>query len=134
MKKPKPAVRDDDPWHLAGFEPPPYRRRIRRCYYLVSALKDDTICFVAESRKPYTKRGTKGEFIDVDGCYGRWDYDASYPGKETDANRIIVMTAIAHKLNTKKVIREMVGTRLDRIERQLATISHLLAKRTGKSP
>lgn len=117
---------NNDPWHVADFRPPPRRPRLRPCFYMVQALKDGTICFVSESRKPYTKRGTKGKFIDVDGCFGSWDCDGTYPAKQTDANRIILMTAIANRLNTKKVVREMVSERLDRIEQRLEAIEALL--------
>lgn len=130
MSECKHSDQTDDPWNLEGLKPP-RRRPVRHpSYYFVQALKDGTICFVCEARKPYTRRGTERKFIDEDGCFGSWECDASYPGKEPDANRIILMTAIANKLNTKKALREMVDKRLDRIEQQLAAITRLLEQRT----
>ena len=93
-------------------------------------MRDGTICFAAEMRKPYTRKGAKGEYIDRDGCHGDWRLRVPIPAELSEANRTIYMTSITNKLNTKKLLREMVGQRLDRIEQQLSAIQALLDSRS----
>jgi hypothetical protein len=92
------------------------------------ALKDGTVLFAYEDRKPYRRPGERDQFVDEDGCYGWSIMDAKYPAQNKDANRIIITTAMVNALNVRKAIRNQVEKRLDRIETQLSKVTEMLER------
>lgn len=109
------------------------RPRKRPVNFWVQALRDGTIVFAAAQRRPYHKKGTPKRFIDEDGCFGWSLFDVPRLADLTDAQRIIAVLSMTQKLNTKKMLREQVEARLERIEKQLEAVIVRL-DRLGNQP
>lgn len=104
------------------------RPRKRLVNFWVQALRDGTIVFAAAQRRPYHKKGRPKQFIDEDGCFGWSLFDQPVLAKLTDTQRIIAVLSMTQKLNTKKMLREQVEARLERIEKQLETVVATLGR------
>lgn len=102
------------------------RPRKRPVTFWVQALKDGTIVFAAAQRRPYHKKGTPKPFVDEDGCFGWSLFDQPVLAELTDTQRIIAVLSMTQKLNTKKLLREQVEARLDRLEARVEEILSLL--------
>lgn len=98
------------------------RPRKRPVNFWVQALRDGTIVFAAAQRRPYHKKGRPKPFVDEDGCFSWSLFDEPVLAKLTDTQRIITVLSITQKLNTKKMLREQVEARLERIEKQLEVV------------
>jgi hypothetical protein len=106
--------------------------RKRPVNFWVQVLRDGTIVYAGPMRRPYHKKGRPKPFIDEDGCFGWSQFGVQPLADLTDAQRIIAVLSMTQKLNTKKLLREQVEARLERIEKQLeAVISKL--NRLGES-
>lgn len=91
-------------------------------YYSVHALRDGTIWFAAQVRKPPKNKKPK---IDEDGVC-RWFLDETEPCRLSDSGKSVRHTAVAVALNTKKLIRDRVEKKLDLILKRLDDISERL--------
>jgi hypothetical protein len=109
------------------------RPRTRPVNFWVQALRDGTIVFAAAQRRPYPKKGRPKPFIDEDGCFGWSLFDVPRLADLTDAQRIIAVLSMKQKLNTKKLLREQVEARLERIEKQLEAVMVRLDRLGGAS-
>lgn len=98
------------------------RPRKRPVNFWVQALRDGTIVFASSQRRPYHKKGRPKQFIDEDGCFGWSLFDQPVLAKLTDTQRIIAVLSMTQMLNTKKLLREQVESRLERIEKQLEAV------------
>lgn len=98
------------------------RPRKRPVNFWVQALRDGTIVYAGAMRRPYHKKGTPKRFIDEDGCFGWSQFGVQRLADLTDAQRIIAVLSMTQKLNTKKLLREQIETRLERIEKQLEVV------------
>ena len=80
------------------------------------------LVFAAAQRRPYHKKGRPKPFVDDDGCFGWSLFDQPVLAKLTEAQRIIAVLSMTQKLNTKKLLREQVESRLERIEKRLEEV------------
>jgi hypothetical protein len=102
------------------------RPRKRPIHFWVQALKDGTIVFAAAQRRPYHKKGTPKPFVDEDGCFGWSLFNQPILAELTDTQRIIAVLSMTQKLNTKKLLREQIEKRLERLEARVEEIlAHL---------
>lgn len=85
-------------------------------------MRDGKIVFAAAQRRPYHKRGAPKPFVDEDGCFDWSLFDVPRLADLTDAQRIIAVLSMTQKLNTKKLFKEQVEARLERIEKQLEAV------------
>ena len=102
------------------------RPRKRPVNFWVQVLRDGTIDFAAAQRRPYHKKGTPKPFVDEDGCFGWSLFDQPVLAKLTDTQRIIAVLSMTQKLNTKKLLREQVEARLDRLEARVEEMLSLV--------
>lgn len=96
--------------------------RKRPVNYWVQVLRDGTIVYAGPMRRPYHKKGRPKPFIDEDGCFGWSQFGVQRLADLTDAQRIIAVLSMTQKLNTKKLLREQVEARLERIEKQFEIV------------
>jgi hypothetical protein len=103
-------------------------------YFKAFVLKDGTVLLGVPSRKPGPK--TLKNFrskIDHDGVW--WNIEESYKQIEdyTQEARLIVHSTIATSLNLRRIIREQVTARLNRLEEKLAAIEARLTGQRNQS-
>src|SRR5262249_55681028 len=107
------------------------RVKFKKTYYKVTALQDGTILFAFQKRKPVKSSMHPKPQIDEDGIYD-WYFEKQEEAQSySDWGKGVHHSAIVNSLNTKRIIREQVETRLERIESQLVSIAEHLA-RLGK--
>jgi hypothetical protein len=104
------------------------RTKFKKTYYTVTALQDGTILFAFQKRKPMKSSVRGHPKIDEDGIYDWYIEKQEEAQRYTDWGKGVHHSAIVNCLNTKRIIRERVETRLDRIESQLASIAEQLAR------
>lgn len=103
--------------------------RVRKAYYSVHALRDGTIWLAFETRKPRRRKHCREPKIDEDGIH-RW----LFTEKEEEVNRLsdwgkgVFYTSVATCLNMRRITREHVTTRLDRIEERIAGLQEQLGQ------
>lgn len=103
--------------------------RVRKAYYSVHALRDGTIWLVFETRKPTRHKHCREPRIDEDGIH-----DWFFTEKEEEVNRLsdwgkgVFYTSVATCLNMRRITREQVTRRLDRIEERIAGLQAQLGQ------
>jgi len=103
--------------------------RVRKAYYSVHALRDGTIWLAFENRKPTRHKRCREARIDEDGIH-----DWFFTEKEEEVNRLsdwgkgVFHTSVAMCLNMRRITREHVTTRLDRIEESIAGLQEQLGQ------
>lgn len=104
------------------------RTRLKKTYYSVTALQDGTICFATQTRKP-VKSSVRGKpQIDEDGIHNWYIEKQDVVQCFNDWGKGVYHSAIVQSLNTRRIIRAQVESRLDRIESQLAIVADQLAR------
>jgi hypothetical protein len=102
--------------------------RKQQAYYWVFAVKDGIIWYASPKRKPIPSTVCRRPKIDQDGVFrwsiGKMDEDAHY----TPVAKVIRGATIATCLNVRRLLRETVAARLDRLEAQLAGLQEQLAR------
>jgi|WetSurMetagenome_2_1015567.scaffolds.fasta_scaffold152494_2 hypothetical protein len=102
--------------------------REKKAYYSVFALKDGTIWFATQRRKP--GRGSKPK-IDENGIFN-WYLDELDAGEDFTATAKVVRGAtIATCLNMKRVVREYVECRIEGLQQQLGQLQEQLDRIEG---
>lgn len=109
------------------------RVKFKKTYYTVTALQDGTILFAFQKRKPVKSSMHPKPQIDEDGIYDWYFEKQDEAQRYSDWGKGVHHSAIVNCLNTKRIIREQVETRLERIEAQLAAIGEQLARLEKKS-
>jgi hypothetical protein len=94
----------------------------RPAYYSVHALRDGTIWFAVQGRKP-SKKGKP--IIDEDGIY-QWFLDEAHSASLADWGKCLRLSAVAMSLNTKRIVRQQVETKLELILEKLVSIEQRL--------
>jgi hypothetical protein len=103
--------------------------RVRKTYYSVHALRDGTIWLAFETRKPMRRKRCREPKIDEDGVHS-WFLTE----KEEEVDRLsdwgkgVFHTSVAVGLNMRRITREHVTTRLDRIEKRMAGLQEQLGQ------
>lgn len=91
-------------------------------YYSVHALRDGTIWFVLQGRKPAK---SQNPIIDEDGIY-QWHLDEVKPDELSDWGQCLLHSTVATCLNVKRIVRHQVEGKLDLILKRLDEISQRL--------
>lgn len=102
--------------------------KFKKTYYSVIALPDGTIVFATQTRKP-VKSNVRGKpRIDEDGIHNWYIEKQDDVQRYTDWGKGVHHSAVVQCLNTKRIIREQVEGRLERIEAQLVAIAEQLTR------
>lgn len=108
--------------------------RKAKSYYSVFALKDGTVWFATEKRKPRASRTRKQVRIDEDGIF-EWYIES--PGEQesfTQIAKIVRGATLATRLNLRRTIREMVQPSLVLFEERLRLIEERLDQLLQRLP
>ncbi len=101
--------------------------RPKTAYYWVWALKDGTIVWANQTRKP-SKGTPDAARIDEDGIY-RWTIEKTENfARISDWGKAAWHGAVANRLNLKRLIREEVQSRLDSLGAQLDDLAQSLGR------
>lgn len=98
----------------------------RPTYYSVHALRDGTIWFAEQTRKPRTTRHFTPE-IDGDGIHN-WFLDEEEPTRLTDWGKGLRHGAVVNRLNVKRAIREQVEPKLDELLNLVRELSERVSR------
>jgi hypothetical protein len=109
----------------------------RTVYYSAHVLKDGTVWLAAPTRKPARSKRCAVE-IDADGIHQRFEYSDA-PENLGDTGRIVWNVAVGNCLNTKRIVREQIESKLNDlleritdVQKRLAALeSHLNASQGG---
>jgi len=96
--------------------------RTQKAYYVVFASRDGTIYLVNETRKPRKTKYSPRPKIDEDGICTLYVEKDVQVKDLPDWMKSVWHTALATTLNAKRILRQQIEPRLDRIERTLQTI------------
>lgn len=100
--------------------------RLHKVYYNVFALKDGTVLFSCPTRKPYSKRGSRGPRIDEEGICKwfpeKWERLGQMPDRTWTAFQSIVSTC----LNMKRIVRMRVESRFDVLDKEVQSLREQL--------
>jgi len=124
-------------WHKANRLTAPIQRqgsqgttmskfKPRPTYYTVHALRDGTIWFAIQTRKP-KKSGNVAPQIDEDGVHD-WYVDEDEPNRLSDWGKGLRHGAVANRLNTRRAIREQVEPKLDELLRLVGELGERLSR------
>ena len=106
--------------------------RSQKAYYSVRAAKDDTICFAHATRKPRKTKGSRPPRIDEDGIW-QWSHQSDEEVRTfTDWGKGVHHTAVVTRLNVKRIVREQIEPRLERLEQQIKTLSEQMNRVESK--
>ncbi len=108
--------------------------RYRKAYYTVFGLKDGTIWFAIQKRKPYAGPSGSRVRIDQDGIFEWYAESVEEESSFTGTAKIVRGATLATCLNLRRTIREMVEHRLEKLERRLQAIEDRLAELVERLP
>jgi hypothetical protein len=102
--------------------------RTQKAYYRVFALKDGTIYLVIPSRKPRKTKYSSPPKIDADGIC-TWFIDNKVEPRDLPEWQCGAWhTNVATCLNVKRIVRQQLEPRLDRIEQEVQTLREHLGR------
>ena len=106
--------------------------RKRKAYYTVFALRDGTIHAVSQTRKPRKSSARPRPRIDEDGVH-TWYMDNMVSAKDiAEWMRGSYHSTVATCLNTKRIVRERVESRLDEADERMGAMQEQLDRMEGK--
>jgi hypothetical protein len=97
----------------------------RTVYYSAHVLKDGTVWLAVPTRRPARTKRPPAE-IDEDGIHQRFEYGDA-PANLGDTGRIVWNIAVANSLNTKRIVREQVESKLNDLLERLTDVQQRLA-------
>jgi hypothetical protein len=106
--------------------------RSHKAYYCVRATKDGTICFAHATHKPRRTKGSRPPRIDEDGIWQWFDQTDEEVRSFTDWGKGVHHTAVVTRLNVKRIVRQQIEPRLDRVEQQIMTLSEQMNRVESK--
>lgn len=103
--------------------------RARKAYYSVHALRDGTTWLAFETRKPRRRKHCQDPTIDEDGIH-TWFFTEKEEevNRHSDWGKGVFYTSVASCLNMRRITREHVTTRLDRIEERMVGLQEQLGQ------
>jgi hypothetical protein len=100
--------------------------RPKPAYYSVFAIKDGTIVFAMQTRKPPKNSLDRGQCIDEDGIH-RWFITNKESYTQCPDREVIIRhLAVAGRLNTRRSSRELLFPRLDQLEEKIDALQQQL--------
>ncbi len=100
----------------------------KRVYYWVDGLKDGTVCLAFVTNKPRKCNALPRQRIDEDGIC-RWYFtDPEEARRFTEWGKSVWHSSIATCLNMRRVVREQVEARLQRLEDSLSKVQEQLGR------
>lgn len=102
----------------------------KKAFYSVHALRDGTIWFAVQTKKPRKTRDSTPE-IDQDGIF-RWFLNEDDPDHLPDWGKAMRYGAIANCLNLKRVVRQQVKPKLDELISKVSELQEQIARLESK--
>ncbi|MEX1098003.1 MAG: hypothetical protein WED34_18315 [Planctomycetales bacterium] len=100
--------------------------KFQKAYYSAHSLRDGTIWFAVQTRKPRKSRHFTPK-IDEDGIH-RWFIDEDEPQGISDWGKAVRHGAVANHLNAKRLVRQQVEPKLNELLRLIGELGERLAK------
>jgi len=102
------------------------RMRVQQAYYSVFALKDGTVYLALPVRKPRKTKYSSAPKIDEEGVCN-WNIEREVVPKDLpDWAKGAWHAAVSTCLNVKRIVREQVAQRLDRVDQQVQELRQQL--------
>jgi hypothetical protein len=102
--------------------------RMQKAYFSVFALKDGTIYLVNPTRRPRKTKYSSAPRIDEDGICNWYLEKEVLPRDMVDWLKGSFHSTVATSFNVKRIVRQQVERRLDRVESDL----HALREQLGR--